>query len=364
MDLGRGLRAWGDGTFRRLLHMRGVPLALLCTAALMGTAAIACNDGTAGESKAGVPDAGSLVVYSGRSESLVDPMFKQFADATGIKVQVKYAGTAAIAATIHEEGDNSPADVFFAQDPGGLGAVEDLLEPLPQSILDLAPEWARSPDGRWVGTSGRARTLVYNTEKLTEADLPDDIRELTDPKWKGRIGWAPTNGSFQAMVTAMRSRWGEDATREWLEGMHANEPTAYPNNTSQVAAAAAGEIDVGLVNHYYLHRFLAEEGDSFKARNYYMNGGGPGALVMVAGAGILSTSENKDNAERFIKFMLSLVGQQFFASQTFEYPLLEGVVTQRGLTPIEEINNPMVTPKEMADLEGTQALLRDVGITP
>ena len=364
MDLGRGLRAWGGGTFRRLLHMRGVLLALLCAAALMGTAAIACNDGTAGESASEVPDAGSLVVYSGRSESLVDPMIKQFADATGIKVQVKYAGTAAIAATIHEEGDNSPADVFFAQDPGGLGAVEDLLEPLPQSILDLAPEWARSPDGRWVGTSGRARTLVYNSEKLTEADLPDDIRDLTDPKWKGRLGWAPTNGSFQAMVTAMRSRWGEDATREWLEGMQANEPTAYPNNTSQVAAAAAGEIDVGLVNHYYLHRFLAEEGDTFKARNYHVRGGGPGALVMVAGAGILSTSENKDNAERFIKFMLSLVGQQFFASQTFEYPLLEGVVTQRGLTPIEEINNPMVTPKEMADLEGTQALLRDVGITP
>ena len=364
MGLGRGLGARGGKTFRRLLHMRGVPLALLCAAALMGTAAIACNDGTAGESASAVPDAGSLVVYSGRSESLVDPMIKQFADATGIKVQVKYAGTAAIAATIHEEGDNSPADVFFAQDPGGLGAVEDLLEPLPQSVLDLAPEWARSPEGRWVGTSGRARTLVYNTEKLTEADLPDDIRDLTDPKWKGRLGWAPTNGSFQAMITAMRSRWGEDATREWLEGMQANEPTVYPNNTSQVAAAAAGEIDVGLVNHYYLHRFLAEEGDSFKARNYHVRGGGPGALVMVAGAGILSTSENKDNAERFIKFMLSLVGQQFFASQTFEYPLLEGVVTQRGLTPIEEINNPMVTPKEMADLEGTQALLRDVGITP
>ena len=347
------------------LHKLGGWAALLCAVALLTT--VACGDGDGGSASEPAEtetSLGSLTVYSGRSESLVDPIIKQFADATGIDVQVKYAGTAAMAATLLEEGDNTPADVFFAQDPGGLGAVEDLLAPLPQSVLDLAPEWARSPDGRWIGTSGRARTLVYNTETLTEADLPDDIRDLTDPKWKGRIGWAPTNGSFQAMVTAMRSRWGEDATRQWLEGMQANEPIVYPKNTPQVAAAAAGEIDIGLVNHYYLHRFLAEEGDSFKARNYHPRGGGPGALVMVAGAGILSTSDNQENAQRFIEFMLSIVGQQYFASQTFEYPLVEGVKTQRGLTPIEEINNPLVSPREMADLEGTQALLRDVGITP
>ena len=347
------------------LHKLGGLAALLCAVAL--STAVACGDddgGSASEPAESDEGPGSLTVYSGRSESLVDPIIKQFADATGIDVQVKYAGTAAMAATLLEEGDNTPADVFFAQDPGGLGAVEDLLAPLPQSVLDLAPEWARSPDGRWIGTSGRARTLVFNTETLTEADLPDDIRDLTEPKWKGRIGWAPTNGSFQAMVTAMRSRWGEDATRQWLEDMQANEPIVYPKNTPQVAAAAAGEIDIGLVNHYYLHRFLAEEGDSFTARNYHPRGGGPGALVMVAGAGILSTSDNRENAQRFIEFMLSIVGQQYFASQTFEYPLVEGVKTQRGLTPIEEINNPLVSPREMADLEGTQALLRDVGITP
>ena len=330
-------------------------LFLLCLALLAAGVFAACDREDSGP--------GSLTVYSGRSEELVAPIIKQFADATDIQVDVRYAGTAALAATLLEEGDNSPADVFFAQDPGGLGAVESLLEPLPQDVLNLAPAWARSPEGHWVGASGRARTLVYNTDRLTEADLPDDLHGLTDPKWKGRIGWAPTNGSFQAMITAMRSRWGEDATRRWLH-MQANEPIVYPKNTPQVAAAAAGEIDVGLVNHYYLHRFLAEEGDSFKARNYHLRGGGPGALVMVAGVGILSTAENYLNAQRFIAFMLSPAAQQYFASQTFEYPLVEGVVTQRGLTPIGEINNPLVTPGEMADLEGTQALLRQVGITP
>ena len=146
--------------------------------------------------------------------------------------------------------------------------------------------------------------------------------------------------------------------------MQANDPKVYPKNTPQVAAAAAGEIDVGLVNHYYLHRFLAEEGDSFPARNYHPTAGGPGALIMVAGAGILSTADNKENAEKFLEFMLSLVGQQYFASQTFEYPLVEGVNTQFGLVPLADINNPGIGPKDLADLEGTQTLLREVGIIP
>ena len=307
---------------------------------------------------------GSLTVYSGRSQTLVDPIIQQFQNATGIDVKVKYAGTAALANTIREEGDNSPADLFFAQDPGGLGAIQDLFTPISNDLLNLVPEWARSANGTWVGISGRARTLVYNNETLTEADLPDSIQGLTDPKWKGRLGWAPTNGSFQAMVTAMRSTWGEAATREWFEGMKANDPTDYPKNTPQVAAAASGEIDIGLVNHYYLHRFLAEEGESFSARNYHLRDGGPGALIMVAGAGILATSDDKENAEKFLEFMLSLVGQQYFASQTFEYPLIDGVNTPLGLTPLEDINRPDITPKDMADLEGTQALLRDIGIIP
>ena len=307
---------------------------------------------------------GSLIVYSGRSESLVGPIIEQFREATGIDVSTKYGGTGEIAATILEEGNNSPADVFFAQDPGGLGAVAQagMFSVLPGDIAGLVPDWAQSPAGLWVGISGRARTLVYNTERLTEEDLPASIFDLTDPKWKGRLGWAPTNGSFQAMVTAMRVLWGEEKTTEWLEGIKTNEPGIYPKNTPQVAAAAAGEIDIGLVNHYYLHRFLQEEGDAFGARNYHPTAGGPGSLVLVAGAGILKTSQNRENAEKFLKFMLSTVGQQYFAGQTYEYPLVEGVKTNRLLTPIEEINKPDVDMADLADLEGTQHLLRELGI--
>ena len=305
-----------------------------------------------------------LTIYSGRSSSLVDPIIQQFGQATGIEIAVKYANTAQLAATLLEEGDRTPADIFFAQDPGGLGAVEHMLAPLDAAILERVPDWARSPAGKWVGLSGRARTVVYNTETLTEADLPDDMSGFTDPKWKGRIGWAPSNASFQTMVSVMDSIWGEEKTLEWLEGIQANEPKVYPKNTPQVAAAATGEIDVGFVNHYYLFRFLAEEGESFPARNYHPRAGGPGATVMVAGAGVLAASENKEVAQRFLDFMLSKVGQQYFAGQTFEYPLVEGVNTPKVLTPLSGFSHPDIPVKDLKDLKGAQDLLRRAGVTP
>ena len=309
-------------------------------------------------------DSEPLVVYSGRSESLVDAVIQQFSQATGIPVEVKYAGTSQLAATLLEEGGNSPADVFFAQDPGGLGAVEGMLSPLPDRVLSRVPEWARSPQGLWVGLSGRARTVVYNPERVSEEELPDDVWDFVGPEWKDRIGWAPTNASFQTMVTAMRAIWGEERTGEWLRGMHANNPTIYPKNTPQVAAVAAGEIDVGLVNHYYLFRFLAEEGENFPARNYHPRAGGPGATIMVAGAGILSSSDNRIAAERFLEFLLSRAGQQYFAGQTFEYPLVEGVRVPHVIVPLEEIDHPSIPLKDLSDLEGTQRLLRETGVLP
>ena len=309
-------------------------------------------------------DPGTLVVYSGRSESLVGPIIEQFGEVTGVDVQVKYGSTFEIAATLLEEGSNSPADVFFAQDPGGLGAVSGMLTPLPSDVVLKVPEWARSPDGSWVGISGRARVIVYSTELVSEDELPTSVKDLTDPKWKGMIGWPPTNSSFRTMVTAMRIMWGEDETRQWLMDMQANEPGVFPKNTPIVAGAGAGEVAVGLVNHYYLHRFIQEEGDEFTARNLFLKNGGPDSLVMVAGAGILGTSENRDNAEAFMRFMLSKVAQQYFAGQTFEYPLVEGVKTHRLLPPIDTLNGPDIDLSTLSDLQGTDALLRETGVVP
>lgn len=306
----------------------------------------------------------SLVVYSGRSESLVGPIIEQFGEVTGIQVSVKYGGTSEIAATLLEEGERSPADIFFAQDPGGLGAVAAMLAPLPDEILGRVPDWAHSPEKRWVGISGRARTVVYNRQNVSIDELPVSLTSFTEAKWEGRIGWAPGNGSFQTMVTAMRLLWGEEPTREWLAGIQANNPGVYPKNTPIVAAVAAGEIDVGFVNHYYLLRFIQENGEDFGARNHYLGEADPGSLVMVAGAGILVTSKNRENAERFLKFMLSKVAQQYFAGQTFEYPLVEGVKTHRLLVPLSDLSKPEVDMADLGDLVGTQAMLRDLGIIP
>lgn len=306
----------------------------------------------------------SLVIYSGRSENLVAPIIEQFEAVSGIDVEVRYASTPELAATLLEEGQRSPADLFFAQDPGGLGAVIDLLAPLPKATLDKVPAGFRDPEGRWVGISGRARTLVYNTQLLSEADLPAALWDLTGEAWRGKVGWAPTNASFQTMVTAMRQLWDDDEAREWLRAMQANDPVTYENNSAIVTAVGAGEVSVGLVNHYYLYRFLQEEGEAFPARNYYFPGGGPEALVMAAGVGVLETTDNAEEAQKFVDFLLSPVAQQYFATQTYEYPLVEGVVTHRDLIPLSNLNAPDIPVTGLADLQGTVELLRAEGILP
>ena len=309
-------------------------------------------------------EGGSLVVYSGRSENLVGPLIEQFEAASGIDVEVRYGSTPEIAATLVEEGTNSPAEVFFAQDPGGLGAVanQGLLAELPEAILNAVKPEFRSPDALWVGVAGRARVIVYNTDALTEADLPDDIAAFTDPAWAGRFGLAPTNASFQAMVTGMRVIWGEDETRAWLEGIVANDPVIFEGNSAIVEAVGAGEVEVGFVNHYYLYRFLAEQGEEFAARNYFLPSGGPGSLVMVAGAGRIATGANEANALTFIEYLVSPEAQEYFTQQTNEYPVIDGVAGPDGLTPIEELNSADIALVDLADLAGTQQLLAEVGL--
>lgn len=311
-------------------------------------------------------DPGKLVVYSGRSESLVAPIIDQFAAATGIQVEVRYGNTAELAATLLEEGSNSPADLFYAQDPGGLGAISaaGMFSALPDDLTGKVVPRFRSAQSLWVGISGRARVVVYNTARVKLEDLPSDLTGFTDPRWKGEVGWAPTNASFQAMVTAMRQEWGEEKTRQWLLDMQANQPVVFDGNMPIVAAVGAGEIEVGLVNHYYLYRFLKEEGQNFPARNAFLNNGGPDSLVMVSGIGRLTSGRNQENALKFIHFLLSPVAQQYFASQTYEYPLVEGVQTDRELAPLAELSASRITLEQLADLQGTLNLLRDTGVLP
>jgi iron(III) transport system substrate-binding protein len=306
---------------------------------------------------------GTLTVYSGRSEELVQPVIDRFEDETGLEVEVNYASTTELAAAILEEGDASPADVFFSQDAGALGAIaaEDRLSELPAATLErVAPEF-RSADGQWVGVSGRARVLAYDTRALTEADLPDSVLDLTDPEWKGKIGWAPSNASLQSFVTALRVLEGDDAARSWLEGIRANEPKVYEGNSQALEGVASGEVQVALINHYYLLGALAERGD-LPVANHFFPGGDPGSLVNVAGVGILRTAKNADAAQAFVDFLLAEESQRYFSEVTYEYPLVEGVEADERLTPLAEIEVPNIDLSDLADLQGTVELMTEAGV--
>jgi iron(III) transport system substrate-binding protein len=308
----------------------------------------------------------SITVYSGRTEPLVGPVIERFSQQTGIEVSVRYADTAELAALLLEEGENSPADVYFAQDAGALGAVADagLVSQLPSELLERVPAALRSPAGEWVGISGRARVAVYDTRDVDPAELPQTIDGFTDPAWRGRIGWAPTNGSFQAFVTAYRQLRGDEAARAWLEGILANEPRPYEGNTPIVQAVADDEIDIGLVNHYYLLRALAEQGEQFPVRNHFFSGNDPGALINVAGAAILASSDKQDAALRFVEYLLAEEQQRYFATETFEYPLVAGVEAPEGTPPLEQLQAPDLDLSDLADLQGTLRLLQEVGVRP
>ena len=254
--------------------------AIRATALLLtGLLAVACSSFPGSASQPPASDA--LTVYSGRSESLVGPLLERFEEESGIDVEVNYAGTSELAATILEEGDASPADVFFGQDAGALGALaeEGRLAALPQATLDKVDERFRADDGSWVGVSGRARVVAFDDRVHDAADMPDSIAAFTDPQWKGKIGWAPTNASFHSFVTAFRLMEGDDAAKAWLEGIQANEPKVYEGNDAVLNAIATGEVEVGFINHYYLMNALAEQGDTFPVRNHFIGGEDPGALV-------------------------------------------------------------------------------------
>jgi iron(III) transport system substrate-binding protein len=305
----------------------------------------------------------TLVVYSGRSESLVAELFAQFTTQTGIPLEVRYADSGELAALLLTEGTSSPADVYFSQDAGALGAVEgaNLLDTLPDDVTSLVDPRFRSASGKWVATSGRARVVVYNPELVTS--VPESIDDLLDPIWRGRIGFAPTNASWQSFVTALRVIRGEDAARAWLEGFKANEPVAFEKNGAVRDAVNAGEVAVGLVNHYYLYEKIAAEGsDAVVARNHFFTNGDVGGLVNVAGVGVLSSSGKKDSALELVRFLLSAQGQQYFALKTFEYALSSGVASYSELPTLDELNPPAIDLSDLRSIKETQELLADVGL--
>lgn len=324
-----------------------------CVAALIALTSCRATEPAAPEQE--------LTVYSGRSQELVEPLFDRFEKASGVRLKVRYGDTAELAAQILEEGDNSPADVFFAQDAGALGALQKKgrFIDLSQNITSKTRTGFHSK--KWTGISGRARVAVYNPDRVKTSELPTSILGFTDPKWKDRIGWAPANGSFQSFVTAFRKLKGDERAKEWLTALKANGTKSYPKNDTIVQAVSTGEVDAGFVNHYYVME-LASKDPNLKAKNHFFGPGDVGALVNVAGAGILDTSKAAKAAEQFLEFLLSPASQRYFRDETFEYALIDGVDTPEGLPPLDRISSPKVDLTDLNDLEGTLNLLKEVGL--
>lgn len=340
-------------------------LALSAVAALSLGLAACGDDEPAAE--AGATTAGEtteLTIYSGRDEELVKPLFDRFQTETGIKLSVRYGDTAELAAMVREEGDNSPADVFFGQDAGALGALHKSgqLDQLPAGLLDRVDKEFRSAQGTWVGTSARARVLAYDSRELKQPDLPESVLDLTGPQWKGKVGWAPTNASFQAFVTALRKVEGDDVAEKWLKDMKANGAKAYDKNGLVRDAIASGEIQAGLINHYYVLEAAAAEGDDYPVKLHFFPGGDVGALVNVAGGGVLTTSEHKDAGVRLLEFLLAPEQQRYFAEETFEYPLAGDVKAPAGVPPLADLQQPDIDLADLDDLQGTLELIASAGV--
>lgn len=316
-------------------------------------------------SACGTDNSEKLTIYSGRNQELVGDLMKTFTKKTGIELNVRYADTAELASTIREEGDNSPADVFFSQDGGALGALQKdgRLEKLPLADLDRVKGLYRSDLGDWVGTSARSRVIAYDKRKFTDDQVPDSVFDLVKPQWKGRVGWAPTNASFQAFITAMRNLRGDAAAEQWLRAMKANGVKVFENNIAQRDAIKAGEIDLGLINHYYVLEAIAEEKNpNYPVGLHFLPASDPGSLVNVAGVAILKTTDHRSDARRFVSFLLTKEAQRYFAEQTKEYPLVHGAEPLQGVPPLEDLTAAKIDLADLDDLQGTLKLLEKAGV--
>jgi iron(III) transport system substrate-binding protein len=313
------------------------------------------------------PSDGTVTLYSGRSESLVGPLIEQFEAETGITVDVRYGETAQMAAQLLEEGERTPADVYYAQDAGALGAVAraGMFATLPDELLERVPGTYRSAGGDWVGVTGRSRVLVYNQNRVDQADLPRSVLDLTGPQWRGRVGIAPTNGSFQAFVTALRVQHGDDVAREWLEGMAANDPQIRESNGQIVAAVDDGQLDTGLVNHYYVYERAREQGttvDRLTARNHFFPDGDAGALVNVSGVGVLAGAAGDEDVRAFVDYLLSPQGQTYFAEQTSEYPMIGGVTAPASAPALAALSVPDIDLNDLDTLQETVSMITESGL--
>jgi len=352
------------------MRNRQLKLTVTSLLAVLALVAAACGDDGDSASDTTTADDGdateeSVVLYSGRDEELVGPLIQQFTEETGIEVEVRYGNSAEMAAQLLEEGENTPADVFYSQEVGALGALSraDLLSPLPDEVVELVDERYRPADGTdWVGVTGRARVIVVNPDLIDE--LPTSVTDLTDEQYRGQVAWAPGNASFQSFVTAFRVAEGEEAAEQWLDDMIANDPESFEKNGEILEAVENGTVAMGLINHYYWARMVPEVGgvENMNSELVFPEGDDPGALVNATAVGITTKGEDNPGALALVEYLLSDEGQERFVDETYEYALVDGIRDPEFSPPLDELGGPVIDLTDLDSLEATQQLLTEKGL--
>jgi iron(III) transport system substrate-binding protein len=302
-----------------------------------------------------------LLIYNAQHESLTKEWIDAFTEETGIKVTYRQGGDTELGNQLVAEGDASPADVFLTENSPAMAAVEKagLFADLNQDTLDQVPPQFRPPTGKWTGVAARSTVFVYNTNRLQPDQLPKSMTDLQQPEWRGRWGGAPAKADFQAIVSAYLQLEGEPATEQWLEGMKTN-AKIYNDNIATMKAVNAGEVDGGIIYHYYWYRDQAKtkEGSANTALHYFKNED-PGAFVSLSGGGVLKSAKKPEEAQQFIKFITSRAGQEVLEKgDSFEYPVASGVPANPALPPLDSLQAPKVDPSTLDEQKVTELMTK------
>ncbi|MFY9849396.1 MAG: iron ABC transporter substrate-binding protein [Trebonia sp.] len=330
-------------------------IGLAVTAGMLTASVAAC-----GASSGGDAPANRLVLYNGQHEQTTQALVSAFEKQTGIQVTVRNGDEDQLAEQIMQEGSRSPGDVFYTENSPALMklAGQHLLAPVDKATLAAVPSADSSPAGNWVGVTARISALVYNTNALKPSQLPTSVMDLANPKWAGKLGIAPGETDFQPIITSIADTHGSAAALAWLKGVKANAGShIYPDNETLTSEVNSGQVEIGLINHYYWYRLRAGLGaGAMHSALHYFAPGDPGYVLNVSGAGILASSTHQAAAQKFLAFLISAPGQRIIAqSDSFEYPLRPGVAANSQLPPLSSLHpDPADTIAKLGD--GSTAL--------
>ncbi|QZY29971.1 iron ABC transporter substrate-binding protein [Nocardioides coralli] len=311
----------------------------------------------------GGPD---LVVYNAQHEELMTEIVPLFEEETGLEVELRNGKDLELANQLVAEGDQSPADVFLTENSPAMSIVDNagLFTAVSEDALANIPDDYVPSSQNWTGILARSTVVMYNTGSSSAAEMPESILDFADPEWEGRVGFSPTGHDFQAIVSAVLEAEGEEATRDWLEGLAAN-GTVLDNNLVVMQAVNEGEVEAGIAYHYYWYRDQQEAGDnSDNVQLHFFDGQDPGAFISISGAGVLAASDQQENAQRFVEYLTAAEAQQAMAdSYALEYPLNPeaSISGDTGVKPFDELEPPAIDPATLNGPKVTE-LMTEAGL--